>query len=289
VSLLKYPRTPHLEGSRLQPGDEDLAAAPFARVKGRTVVVEEKLDGSNAGVSVGPGGALQLQSRGHYLTGGPRERHFALFKQWASANAADLRERLGERYVMYGEWLYAKHTVYYDALPAYFMEFDIYDRQEQVFLSTERRHQLLAGSQVVSVPVLAAGPATTAAALRALVGPSLYKTARWREALQETALARGLDPDRAMRETNPSDLMEGLYLKVEADGVVQERYKLVRADFVTSILDAGGHWLDRPILPNRLRTTQPGEPPEAAAEAPEDEELADAEPAEPKGREGSRR
>jgi hypothetical protein len=28
--LAKYPRTPHLEGSRSQPGDEDLEALPFA-------------------------------------------------------------------------------------------------------------------------------------------------------------------------------------------------------------------------------------------------------------------
>jgi hypothetical protein len=260
VSLLKYPRTPHLEGSRFQPGDEDLEAVPFSRVRGRTMVVEEKLDGSNAGISVGPGGTLQLQSRGHYLTGGPRERHFALFKQWASANADDLKAILGQRHVMYGEWLYAKHTVYYDALPAYFMEFDIYDRQQQAFLSTAQRRELLAGSQVVSVPVLAEGPATTVAALRALLGPSAYKTAQWREALRQTAVARELDPERALRETNPSDRMEGLYLKLEEGGVVVQRYKLVRADFVTSILDAGGHWLDRPILPNRLRATPAGEP-----------------------------
>ena len=27
--IRKYPRTPHLEGSRLQPGDEDLSQIPF--------------------------------------------------------------------------------------------------------------------------------------------------------------------------------------------------------------------------------------------------------------------
>jgi hypothetical protein len=35
-----------------------------------------------------------------------------LFKQWAHTHRAQFRERLGQRYVMYGEWLYAKHTVY---------------------------------------------------------------------------------------------------------------------------------------------------------------------------------
>lgn len=79
----REPRTTHwsacsniralpLEGSRLQPGDEDLEQVPFERVRGRHLVVEEKLDGANAGISFGPDGELRLQSRGHYLTGGPR-------------------------------------------------------------------------------------------------------------------------------------------------------------------------------------------------------------------------
>ena len=53
---------------------------------------------------------------------GLREKHFDLFKAWANTFAAQLWELLGARYVMYGEWLYAKHTVFYNALPHYFME-----------------------------------------------------------------------------------------------------------------------------------------------------------------------
>ncbi|MEZ4363201.1 MAG: RNA ligase family protein [Kofleriaceae bacterium] len=260
MSILKYPRTPHLEGSRLQPGDEDLASAPFSVLAGRHVVVEEKVDGGNAGISFTEDGQLRLQSRGHYLTGGPRERHFALLKQWAHTHAQVLHERLGARYVLYGEWLYAKHTVYYDALPHYFLEFDLYDRQAQAFLSTPRRRQLLDGAPVVSVPVLAEGPVTTLRALRARLTPSRFKTPRWRERLRETAAARGLDVERVIAETDRSDLMEGLYVKVEEEGVVAARYKLVRPDFLTTILDAGTHWLDRPIVPNGLRDPEP-EPP----------------------------
>lgn len=265
MSIIKYPRTPHLEGSRFQPGDEDLDSVPFSAIAGRYIVVEEKLDGGNAGISFSEDGKLLLQSRGHYLSGGPREKHFALFKQWAHSHAAQLSEILGSRFILYGEWLYAKHTVYYDALPHYFLEFDLYDRHERVFLSTERRRELLAGSPVVSVPVLAAGPATTLAALRALIKPSLYKTPAWRDHLRAAAASRGLDADRAIAETDKSDLMEGLYVKVEEEGVVSARYKLVRPDFLTAILDAGGHWLDRPIVPNGVRDeagvgVAPGEP-----------------------------
>jgi hypothetical protein len=30
--MYKYPRTPHIEGSRLQPGDEDLDSVPFSAI-----------------------------------------------------------------------------------------------------------------------------------------------------------------------------------------------------------------------------------------------------------------
>ncbi|GAA3654925.1 hypothetical protein GCM10022267_46480 [Lentzea roselyniae] len=98
--LRKYPRTPHLEGSRLQPGDEDLDQVPFRAIAGRHLVVEEKLDGANAGISFDSSGVLKLQSRGHFLTGGPRERQFAPLKAWAATHQGVLWERLGTRYVL---------------------------------------------------------------------------------------------------------------------------------------------------------------------------------------------
>ncbi len=248
----KYPRTQHLEGSRLQPGDEDLSAVPFGELSGRPIVVEEKLDGANAGISFGADGRLQLQSRGHYLVGGARERHFALFKTWASVHQDALRDRLGERYVVYGEWLYAKHTVFYDRLPHWFMEFDVLDTASGAFLDTPGRRALLAGLPVVPVPVLWQGPARSMDQLWSLIAPSLYKGSGWREALVQAAVAEGLDPARVQRQTDPHDDAEGLYIKWEDQGRVLGRYKLIRPSFLSSVMDADGHWLNRPILPNRL-------------------------------------
>ena len=50
-NIIKYPRTPHISGSRLQKGDEDLKRIPFDTLKGKHLVVEEKLDGANCGLS----------------------------------------------------------------------------------------------------------------------------------------------------------------------------------------------------------------------------------------------
>jgi RNA ligase len=252
IFVFKYPRTPHLAGSRLQPGDEDLAQIPFSQVRGRQIVAEEKLDGANAGISFTGGGELRLQSRGHYLTGGPRERQFTLFKAWAAAVAPRLWPVLTDRFVLYGEWLYAKHTVFYDALPHYFCEFDILDQHTGEFLSTPRRAALLAQTPIVSVPVLRSGEFATLVELTSLVGPSTCRTARWRDELVDAAGEAGVEPARAVLETDPADAMEGLYLKVEENGRVVERYKWVRSGFLQALAESGSHWADRPIIVNRL-------------------------------------
>src|SRR5215475_15566873 len=166
--IYKYPRTHHIEGSGLQPGDEDLSIVPYHEFAGRYLVVEEKMDGANSAVSFSPDGQLLLQSRGHYLVGGEREKHFDLFKAWARRYTAELWDVLTDRYVMYGEWLYAKHSVFYTNLPHYFLEFDVYDKAEEEFLCTERRRQLLERAGfVASVKVLHEGPV---ASLQDLVG-----------------------------------------------------------------------------------------------------------------------
>jgi hypothetical protein len=248
----KYPRTLHLAGSRLQPGDDDLAQVPFAAMRGRHIIAEEKLDGANAGISFTSSGELRLQSRGHYLTGGARERQFGPLKSWAATVASLLWPVLTDRYVLYGEWLYAKHTVFYDALPHYFCEFDVLDLRTGDFLSMTRRSDLLAGTPIVSVPVLSTGTFETLAELTALIGPSRCRTRGWRDALAAAAGDAGVDPARAAAETDAADEMEGLYLKVEEGSRVVERYKWVRAGFLQSMLDSGSHWADRPIIANRL-------------------------------------
>ena len=261
LELQKYPSTRHLEGSQLQQGDDGYAKtnrrndprAAYASLAGRFIVVEEKLDGANAGLSFSEGGELLLQSRGHYLAGGGRERQFSIFKRWAAAHESALVERLGDRYVMYGEWMGKKHSVFYNHLPHLFCEFDIYDRDRQVFLSTAARAALLGQAPVLPVPVLYAGVAPPRLAdLKALIRFSLAKTARWREDFEATVAREGLDLAKCWTQADKSDLAEGLYIKVEEDGVVAARYKWVRSDFVQAILDSNMHHSQQPYVPNQL-------------------------------------
>ena len=250
--MIKYPRTHHLEGSRLQPGDDDLSQVRLSSLRGVPLVIEEKLDGANAALSFAADGELLLQSRGHYLTGGGREKHFALFKTWAATHRKAFSEVLSDRYVVFGEWLYAKHTIYYDALPHYFMEFDVWDRRDEAFLSTPARRRLLEPLPIAAVPVIHEGTLHRRDQLDALVTRSLYKSDSWGEHLTETAAQQGLDVERVRDQTDRSELGEGLYIKREQEGRVVGRYKFIRHSFLQTVIASDSHWLRRPIIPNRL-------------------------------------
>lgn len=250
--IIKYPRTPHIQGSRMQAGDEDMRQRPFSEIAGRYLVLEEKIDGANSAVSFTDDGELRLQSRGHFLTGGYRERHYDLMKQWGAVHKERLYEVLGHRYIMYGEWMYAKHSIYYDQLPHYFMEFDVLDRETGKFLDTPSRHHLLADLPICSVPVLDTGVYHSVDEILRFLGNSKYISDNHIDHLREDAEKLGLDADRVCRETDRTRTMEGIYIKVEENGEVVDRMKYVRASFLQTVEVSQSHWLDRPIVPNRI-------------------------------------
>ncbi|MDP4177111.1 MAG: RNA ligase family protein [Bacillota bacterium] len=252
--IYKYPRTPHLEGSRLQQGDENLNSIKFENIKNKFCVLEEKVDGANCGISFDKNGKMYLQSRGHFLNGGYGEAQFNLFKTWANIFKYSLWEILSDRYVMYGEWLYAKHTVFYDELNHYFMEFDIFDKVEQKFLNTKRRREILKKYFFIkSVLVLKKGIITSKNEITSALLKSNFKSDKWQENLEKTCSELGLSYEIAKKQTDCTDLMEGIYIKVEDDNYVINRMKYVRASFLNTILDSETHWANRPIIPNKLK------------------------------------
>ncbi|MCB1053431.1 MAG: RNA ligase family protein [Acidobacteria bacterium] len=226
---------------------------PQRHLLNQFVVVEEKVDGANAAISFDELGQLQLQSRGHFLTGGQREKHFNLFKTWAMQHRSTLFDLLGKSLVLYGEWMYAKHTIFYDALPHYFLEFDILDRSTGEFWSTVKRQSHLKGSPIHSVPVLWQGTWQIQHQPENWLRKSLYQTGDWWQRLHQQSQNQGLDPQRIARETDPNPLAEGLYLKIEEGEKVIGRLKWIRASFLTQVVESGSHWLNRPIIPNQLQ------------------------------------
>lgn len=253
MDIIKYPRTQHIYGSRIQKGDEDLEAVRLETIQDNYFIIEEKMDGANSAISFDEHGKLYLQSRGHFLTGGPRERHFSFFKQWANTHKPMLHDLLKSRYTMYGEWLYAKHTIYYDNLPNYFMEFDILDRTTNQWLSTRKRHELLKPLRpiVSSVRVIheCDGKDLSVSGLESMIKESPFISDVHLRRLTNYCIEAGLNSELAISETDSTRLMEGLYIKTETD-MVTGRYKWVRKQFLDVVAQSDSHWHSRPIIPN---------------------------------------
>lgn len=155
--FVKYPRTPHLFGARGTDDDKRLSHAESAAlIADPSLVVEEKLDGTNVGIHFNAAGRMVLQCRGHEITAGMHAQ-YDLFKQWTTGKRPTLEWLLAGRYILFGEWLYARHSVHYLSLPHYFFEFDIYDKDAGLFLDLAARTAVLDGTGIPTVPVLHRG------------------------------------------------------------------------------------------------------------------------------------
>jgi hypothetical protein len=229
----KYPRTPHLFGSRGTDDDKHLGQRESLDfIADPSLIVEEKLDGTNVGIHFTSAGRMVLQCRGHEITSGMHVQ-YDLFKQWTMGKRPDLEAMLEDRLILFGEWLYARHSLYYRRLPHYFFEFDIYDKRRKVFLDLASRLETLEVTGIHTVPVVHRGPAS-AEEILSLIGPSQF------DSVFENPMTRGSD-----------SFMEGLYLRTEADGFVTGRAKCVRPEFVEKVKQSE-HWQHQPVVPNLL-------------------------------------
>jgi hypothetical protein len=229
----KYPRTPHLFGSKGTEDDKHLGEKESkAFIADQSLIVEEKIDGTNVGIHFSDSGAMVLQCRGHLITEGMHPQ-YDLFKQWAAVKRYVLAHHLENRFILFGEWVYARHSIHYRKLTHYFFEFDIFDKEDAVFLDLEQRMALLEGTGIQTVPVLHKGKVSRDD-LEGLIGPSQF------DSHFENPLTR-----------RPDNLMEGLYFRTEAGGSVTGRAKWVRPEFVERVKQSD-HWQYQEMVPNLL-------------------------------------
>lgn len=224
TTFFRFPHTPHLHwlGQGTPRDDKVMTAAEASRFLSRPVVVEEKVDGANLGFSLSEDGELLVQNRGQYLTK-PCSGQFARLGTWLAQHGDALFDALAPGLVAFGEWVAARHSLDYTALPDWWLLFDIYDLHEDRFWSTRRRDVWAAGAGVSVVPAIGQGRTTLAELTHALQGRSRFRDGP----------------------------MEGVIARCEDSSWLHERGKLVRAEFTQHIDE---HWRNRPMEWNRLQT-----------------------------------
>lgn len=221
--FFRFPHTPHIAWlASGQPRDDKVLSVQEAEAMlAHEVVVEEKLDGANMGISFSPEAVLHVQNRGQYLNR-PYGGQFSRVDEWLATREDDLFDALGSRLMLFGEWCAAQHSLDYDALPDWFLAFDVFDRQDQRFWSTARRNALAESLGIKVVPRVSKGHTS----LPALTQWVQDKTSHYRQGH-----------------------LEGVVIRHEDDDWLIQRAKLVRPDFVQSIEE---HWRSRALQWNRI-------------------------------------
>jgi ATP-dependent RNA circularization protein (DNA/RNA ligase family) len=218
TDFFRFPHTPHLAwlGEGSPRNDKVLSPNEVTALLAGDVLVEEKLDGANLGLSLAPNGDPQAQNRGQYLAQ-PHAGQFARLPAWLAQHGEDLRRVLTPNLILFGEWCAARHSLNYAALPDWFLLFDVYDRSVGRFWSHARRNVLADQAGLVTVPQVLHGQ-TTVTALKQLVAS---KPSHYRE--------------------GP---LEGIVIRRESSEWCEKRAKLVRPDF-TQAIDT--HWRKRSL------------------------------------------
>ena len=230
--FVKYPRTPHLFGSKGTDDDKHLGDAESTRfLADDSLIVEEKIDGTNVGIHFSAAGELVLQCRGHLITEGMHPQ-YDLFKQWAAVKC-DVWRAAGRPLHLVRRMALRPALGLLPPVAALLLRVRHLRQAARAFLDLERRLALLAGAGIPTVPVVHTGPLRRER-LESLIGPSRFDS-------------RFEDPTTGRSDNR----MEGLYLRTEAGGVVTGRAKFVRPEFVEKVKQST-HWQHQAMTPNLL-------------------------------------
>jgi ATP-dependent RNA circularization protein (DNA/RNA ligase family) len=220
-AFVKFPSTPHLamtDGVDIRK-DKVMSEAERQTFLRQEIVVEEKVDGANLGISFDQEGTIRAQNRGAYLTL-PGNGQWKKLETWLAPRAELLFSLLADRFILFGEWCYARHSIRYERLPDWFLGFDAYDRSAQKFLASRQRDLFLEKAGIIQVPKLASG-CFSHAEIKKLFVQSRFS----------------------------SQPAEGLYLRADTGEWLAGRAKLVRPTFVQAMEQ---HWSRSSLIPNRL-------------------------------------
>ncbi|ETT49759.1 RNA ligase family protein [Paenibacillus sp. FSL R7-0297] len=221
-NFIKFTSTNHLfdYGGHLSRTDKLVSPNKRELFFGQPIVLEEKVDGANIGFSLSQEGEILVQNRGNYITANSHPQ-FKILDRWIQQHEDALFDILVKGFILYGEWCYAKHTINYDRLPDWFLAFDMWDINENKFLSRQRRHLELNLAGISEVP---------------FVGDFV---------VTPTVLEGLLLRTKSKLYDGP---VEGIYLRVDnSNGYLSERAKIVRPGFIQSIEE---HWTKQSLILN---------------------------------------
>lgn len=241
IDIIKFPRTPHLFSTNkdvsrddLVLDERDVASSFYSAASAPFITLEEKIDGSNLGISLDVESyKLRCQNRSHYVTCQSHSQ-FKTLQSWLDEHCGELYALLSDNnngYILYGEWVYAKHSILYDKLPDTFIAFDIYDKHAEKFVSVQKRNQLLS----LHAPTLC-------------IIEQIPNNNNNGGCLTKEYLMHLLNTYKS-HYSSTNEPIEGVYIRIDEGDYLKQRAKVVRSDFIQAI---DTHWSTMELVKNRV-------------------------------------
>lgn len=208
LPLMKYPKTMHLPFS---PGltNDDRVIKSLEYLEGHEVIITEKKDGENTGMLRDHIHARSLDSKNHPS------------RNWVKALHGQIAHEIPEDFIIFGENVFAQHSIAYNNLKTYFFVFSIWERG--VVLSWDETEAYANMLGLHTVPVL------------------------WRGIWNEAAV-------KELADNLDHTTQEGIVVR-RADRIRAGEWKRKVAKWVRpNHVQTDEFWMTKPVVPNKLST-----------------------------------
>lgn len=218
----KFPRTKHIFNIGGASSDDKILSKEDYNLfmNDHNVFISEKVDGAQIGISIDDNYKIIIQNRSHYINSKSHSQ-FEKIDKWIINHYEDLYSILDNNTILFGEWLYATHSISYTHLPDYFLAFDLYDKKNKLFYNRTILENKLKNTNIHIVKEIFSGKIIDNNHLLKLIQQKSFYT---------------------------NHKIEGIYLKIFDGDFVKLRSKLVNNDFIPG----NQHWNKSILLKNNL-------------------------------------
>ena len=225
---VKYPRTMHLPWSSSITFDDRVLSMKRVQQWSGDVVITEKMDGENTTMYRDYIHARSVDYSSH------------VSRNWVRNLHASIAHDIPDNYRICGENLWAKHSIFYDALPSYFLLFSVWVRT--TCLSWK---ETVEWAQLLGLPTV----------------PVLYHGS-WEDFIRNGSTAAHWRMMGAMDSTGPGVIpgpdaereVEGYVIRPAGSFNLRDFSSLVGKYVRPNHVQTHGHWMLSQFTPNKLRT-----------------------------------
>jgi hypothetical protein len=220
MSSPKYNRTMHLPWSKGATNDDKITDS-ISSLLGKPIVITEKIDGSNT----------SLEFDGCFARTHSSAPSHPSFDGLKSLHAA-VKYKIPQGLQLFGEWVFAQHSIHYSELPSYFLLFNVRSlTPSPIWLSWEEVELWADEIGMPTVPLLFQGVISSEKELQDITESFM------------------------IQESCYGGIREGVVVRVKSEFLDNEFSQCVMKCVRANHVQTSEHWKNQEIIKNKLKSS----------------------------------